>query len=105
MWGCKVYTFKKWQERGGVFEGGRERWVDISNAYYGQSPNTTQWSSNESLVMHNEQIDQVSFRMESLTARLPDFVVRTQPIPNGDFLLKPRINTGYHLVSFVLILS
>ena len=55
--------------------------------------------------MHNEQIDQVSFRMESLTARLPDFVVRTQPIPNGDFLLKPRINTGYHLVSFVLILS
>ena len=38
-------------------------------------------------------------------ARLPDFVLRTQPIPNGDFLLKPRKNTGYHLVSFVLILS
>ena len=57
------------------------------------------------MVMHNEQIDQVSFRLESLMARLPGFVLGTQPIPNGDFLLKPGKNTGYHLVSFVLISS
>ena len=38
-------------------------------------------------------------------AKLPDVVLIKQPIPNGDFLLKPRKNTGCHLVSFVLISS
>ena len=55
--------------------------------------------------MHNEQIDQQSFRMGTLMAKLPDVVVITQPIPNEDFLLKPRKNTGDNLVSFVLISS
>ena len=38
-------------------------------------------------------------------AKLPDVLVIRHPIPNGDFLLKPRKNTGYNLVSFVLISS
>ena len=104
MCGCTVSAFKKWQERGAVFE--REKWwVDISNAYYGHSPNKRQWCRTEYLVMHNEQINQGSFRLGSLMAKLPDVVLIKQPIPNGDFLLKPRKNTGYHLVSFVLISS
>ena len=53
--------------------------------------------------MHNEQINQGSFRLGRLTAKLPDVLVITQPIPNEDFLLKGRKNTGYNLVSFVLI--
>ena len=99
-----IHYRRKWQERVNDFDG-EKWWVKMSNAYYSQSPNKMQWWSNDSLVMHNEQIDQVSFRLESLMARLPDFVLRTQPIANGDFLLKPRKNTGYHLVSFVLISS
>ena len=53
--------------------------------------------------MHNEQIDQQSFRLESLTVKLPDVVVITQPILQEHFLLKPRKNTRYNLVSFVLL--
>ena len=92
------------QQRGGIFEG--EKWsVDISNAYYGQSLNKIQWCGTEYLVMHNKEIEQQSFRFGSLMVKLPDVVIITQPISNGDFLLKPRKNTGYNLVSFVLISS
>ena len=55
--------------------------------------------------MHNEEIDLQSFRVGNLMAKLPDVVLITQPIPNGDFLLKLRKNAGYHLVPFVLISS
>ena len=55
--------------------------------------------------MQNEQIDQQSFRLESLMAKLPDVVVIAHPFLEGHFLLKPRKNTGYNLVSFVLISS
>ena len=82
---------------------GEKWWVDISNASDDQSPNKMQWCSTECLVMHNEQIDQQSFRLESFMAKLPDVVIITQPFPEGHFLLKPRENTGYNLVSFVLI--
>ena len=95
---------RKWEESGGALK--REKWwVDISNASYGQSPNNMQWCSTEYLVMHNEEIGLQSFRLESLMAKLPDVLVIRHPIPNGDFLLKPRKNTGYNLVSFVLISS
>ena len=95
---------RKWEERGGVSE--REKgWVDISNASYGQSPNNMQWCSTEYLVMHNEEIGLRSFRLGSLIAKVPDVVVITHPILNGDFLLKLRKSTGDNLVSFVLISS
>ena len=38
-------------------------------------------------------------------AKVPDVVVITHPILNGDFLLKLRKSTGDNLVSFVLISS
>ena len=55
--------------------------------------------------MHNKEIEQQSFRFGSLMGKLSDVVIITQPISNGDFLLKSRKNTAYNLVSFVLISS
>ena len=55
--------------------------------------------------MHNEEIGLRPFRLGSLIAKVPDVVVITHPILNGDFLFKLRKSTGDNLVSFVLISS